>query len=102
LPPLTSSQTLARLGVQWDRKTRGIRVPRDLYSTLLSVGSVEIVTTKPADDSDLDSNGGGAKPPAMPTPTKLGFDASSARDWWAMFVFGKTYVERRSLFTMYR
>lgn len=30
-------QTLGRLGVQWDRRTRGMRVPRDLYGNLLSV-----------------------------------------------------------------
>lgn len=30
-------QTLGRLGVQWDRRTRAMRVPRDLYSNLLSV-----------------------------------------------------------------
>ncbi|EFN56001.1 hypothetical protein CHLNCDRAFT_145389 [Chlorella variabilis] len=87
-------KTLARLGVQWDKKTRGIRVPKDLYTNLMAVGSVEIVTSGSGD-------GGDAKPPA-PAPARLSFDAASARDWWGGFVFGKTYVERRSLFTMYR
>lgn len=31
-----------------------------------------------------------------------GWDWKAAREWWARFVFGKTYVERRSIFTMYR
>lgn len=35
-------------------------------------------------------------------PVRLGYDASSARDWWSNFVFGKTFVERRSVWTMYR
>lgn len=69
-------------------------MPKDLYTNLMAVGSVEIVTSGSGD-------GGDAKPPA-PAPARLSFDAASARDWWGGFVFGKTYVERRSLFTMYR
>lgn len=42
--------------------------------------------------------GGGAKA----APVRLGYDAAAARDWWKNWVFGKTYVERRSLWTMYR
>ena len=37
-----------------------------------------------------------------PPPVRLGYDAASARDWWKNFVFGKTFVERRSLWSMYR
>lgn len=36
-PPPLAMQTLGRLGVQWDRRTRAMRVPRDLYGSLLSV-----------------------------------------------------------------
>lgn len=30
------------------------------------------------------------------------WSADIARDWWAAHVFGKTFVERRTLYTMYR
>ena len=37
VPAARRPQTLARLGVQRDRRTRAVRVPKDLYSNLLSV-----------------------------------------------------------------
>jgi hypothetical protein len=94
-------QTLGRLGVQWDKKTKAMRVPKDLYANLLSVGSISI---------DM---GGGQQPQQQQQAAaaaangstgtvRLGYDAASARDWWKNFVFGKTFVERRSLLTMYR
>ena len=97
-------QTLGRLGVQWDRRTRQMRVPRDLCANLLAVGNISL------DLSGGNGGGGGGANGAaadgahgLPvSPVRLGYDAASARDWWKNFVFGKTYVERRSLLTMYR
>jgi hypothetical protein len=92
-----SSQTLSRLGVQWDKKTRAIRVPPDLFGNLVSAGSIEIVTST-GGESKAD---GEAKPPEA-APARLGFDVASAQAFWRNNVFGKTFVERRSLFSMYR
>jgi hypothetical protein len=95
--PEVVRKTLGRLGVQWDRRTRAMRVPRDLYGSLLSIGNISI---------DMASNGEDelhTQLPAKPAASvRLGYDAASARDWWKNFVFGKTFVERRSLWTMYR
>lgn len=41
-------QTLGRLGVQWDKKTRSMRVPRDLYANLLAVGEVTLAGGEPS------------------------------------------------------
>ena len=91
-------QTLARLGVQWDKRTRQMRVPKDIYAVLLSVGDISINTSATAAGT-----GGGAANGAGPAGAAVfSYDPASARDWWAQFVFGKTYVERRSLLTMYR
>ena len=92
-------QTLGRLGVQWDKKTKAMRVPKDLYANLLSVGNISI-----------DMGGGQQQAAAAAAAAangsdgtvRLGYDAASARDWWKNFVFGKTFVERRSMLTMYR
>ncbi|PSC69540.1 Callose synthase 5 [Micractinium conductrix] len=85
-------KTLGRLGVQWDKKTRSMRVPRDLYANLLAVGEVTLAGGEPSTGADG----------AAPGPVRLGYDGKLARDWWDKFVFGKTFVERRSLFSMYR
>ncbi|KAL4451723.1 hypothetical protein ABPG75_007385 [Micractinium tetrahymenae] len=82
-------KTLGRLGVQWDKRTRAMRVPRDLYSNLVAIGNVSISVSNGTDG-------------AAPGPARVEYDMKSARDWWSKFVFGKTFVERRSLFTMYR
>ena len=102
-PPRTCAatcvpQTLARLGVQWDKRTRQMRVPKDLYAALLSVGDISISTSATAGAA----NGGSANGAGPGGSAVFSYDPASARDWWGTFVFGKTYVERRSLLTMYR
>lgn len=88
-------KTLGRLGVQWDKRTRAMRVPRDLYTNLIAVGNVSIEIATPSNDN-------GAPSAEAPAGVRVDYDPKSARDWWSRFVFGKTFVERRSLLTMYR
>ena len=91
--PPACLQTLGRLGVQWDKKTKAMRLPKDLYANLLSVGNISI--DMGGQQQAAAANGGDGT-------VRLGYDAASARDWWKNFVFGKTFVERRSMLTMYR
>ena len=153
-------QTLAKLGVQWDKKTRRPLVPKDLYGNLLAVraasravqrcraglatgsscsgscGCSALLPAWPApapasnqarltvaptpllpcprqvgtitidvgggDGADPSGGGGEGGGGAKAAPVRLGYDAAAARDWWKNWVFGKTYVERRSVWTMYR
>ena len=37
-----------------------------------------------------------------PWQVAVGWEAGVASDWWSRFVFGKTFVERRSLLTVFR
>ena len=42
-------------------------------------------------------------PPAPPIPhTDADWDVNAARDWWAKTLFGKTFIEARSFFMIYR
>ena len=89
---------LARLGVAAQRRGG---VPQfsggDPWDALMAVGQASLVV---AGGGGKDGEDGDAKPAPLPIP--LGWDASSARDWWRRFAFGKTFVERRSLLTVYR
>lgn len=66
--PSANPQTLGRLGVQWDKRTRAMRVPRDLYSNLVAIGNVSISVTNGTDG-------------AAPGPARVDYDVKSARDW---------------------
>lgn len=61
-------QTLGRLGVQWDKRTRAMRVPRDLFSNLVAVGNISISVTNGTEGS-------------APGPARVDYDLQSARDW---------------------
>lgn len=69
---------------------------RDPYDALLGIGRVQIsvegqpIAKLAAGRLDTEGTGG------------VGWNVEVARDWWGAFVFRKTFVERRSIFTMYR
>ncbi|KAK2080835.1 hypothetical protein QBZ16_000689 [Prototheca wickerhamii] len=69
-------RALGALGCQ-ARPGGALALAGDPYDALLAVGRVRVA-------------------PA------LGWDRGVARDWWAAFAFRKTFVERRSLLTVYR
>jgi hypothetical protein len=56
----------------------------------------------PGSSGPGEGEGEDKKMPGDTFAVQLGWDWKAAREWWARFVFGKTYVERRSIFTMYR
>jgi len=42
-------------------------------------------------------------PPAAPIPRNdADWEVTLARDWWAKTLFGKTFIEARSFFMIYR
>ncbi len=42
-------------------------------------------------------------PPAAPIPRNdADWEVTLARDWWAKILFGKTFIEARSFFMIYR
>lgn len=67
---------------------------------------VSLNVAPPGEAGDAAGGGGGAdagkKLPGDSFSVQLGWDGKAAREWWTRFVFGKTYVERRSIFTMFR
>ncbi|KFM22655.1 Callose synthase 5 [Auxenochlorella protothecoides] len=89
------AQALLRLGVRVG-PGGSIAMSRDPYDALLGIGRVQIsVEGQPIAKlaaGRLDTEGMGG----------VGWNVEVARDWWGAFVFRKTFVERRSIFTMYR
>ncbi|KAL6774638.1 GSL1 [Auxenochlorella protothecoides x Auxenochlorella symbiontica] len=89
------AQALLRLGVRVG-PGGSIAMSRDPYDALLGIGRVQIsvegqpIAKLAAGRLDTEGTGG------------VGWNVEVARDWWGAFVFRKTFVERRSIFTMYR
>lgn len=83
---------LQHLGLKVDSRRRSLRFDEDPYQTLLEIGEKKV---------NIMATDGKSNMPIAPAAT-LGWGWEDARNWWAKFVFGKTFVERRSFFTMYR
>ncbi len=84
---------LKRLGVSVEQQGRKVAYNLDPYSSLLEVGAVSLT---------VEGSGASAKQAEVLSSVGLSWDPANAKEWWKRFVFGKTFVERRSIFSIYR